>query len=233
MKTSIKLLCLLAVVTLTGMLSVDGLLKQEYDKIDWSNPHQGFTIKPLPALRHVRISGTPGFVILLQKDATAQALLDPDLNGHRFTTTQRGDTLLVVLETKDTGWDGPIDNEWDFYRTALVLNLPALSSLFVNNVRVKVNGFETDQLSLTAHHARLITEKIRVSGTLSVQTENRAYATLNTDTCGILRATVRDSSGLNMDGIRPGRFISDIAPKGEIRLRGHQLGVIRTNNGEN
>ncbi|MCY7356092.1 MAG: hypothetical protein LH609_01215 [Rudanella sp.] len=227
MKTSIKLLCLLAIISLTGMLSVDGLLKQQYDRIDWSNPYQNFVVNSLPALRHVRISGTPGFVIHLQQNAKSQALLDPDLTGHRFVTTQRGDTLLVVFKTKDNGWDGPIDKEWEYYRTALVLNLPALSSLSVNNVRVKVSGFETNQLSLIAHHARLITEKIRVSGTLSMQTENRAFAILNAYTCGTLRAIVRDSSGVQLDEIRPNRLITNVASGGELRIKGNQLGVMK------
>jgi hypothetical protein len=225
MKTSFKLLCLLAVVTLTGMLSVDGLLKQQYDRIDWSNPYQDFKPQPLPALRHLRISGTPGCVIHLQQSPKPQALLDPGLTGHRFATTQKGDTLTVLVETKDNGLDGPINTEWDFYRPALVLNLPALSSLYVKNVRTKISGFETNQLSLTAHHARLMTEKLRVSSTLTVQTENGAFAILNADSCGILRATVRDSSGVNLADIRPGRFLHTVAPKGEIRVRGQQLGA--------
>ncbi len=227
MKTSVKLLCLLAVLTLTGMLSVDGLLKQQYDRIDWNNPYQDFKPQPLPALRHLRISGTPGFVIHLQQNAKSQALLDPDLKGHRFATTQQGDTLLVTFTTKDNGWDGPIDREWEYYRTALILNLPALSSLYVNNVRTKISGFQTDKLSLTAHHARLTTEKLRVPGTLSIQTENWAYAIINADTCGTLRATVRDSSGLKLDGIRPGHLITNVAPGAELRLRGQQLEVIQ------
>ena len=227
MKTSIKLLCLLAVITLTGMLSVNGLLKQQYDRIDWSNPYQDFVIKPLPVLRHVRISGTPEYGIRIQQGAKSQALLGPELNASVLEISQQGDTLLVTFNKKGSNWDGPIDSEWDNYHTGLVLNLPALSSLYVNNVRANVSGFETDQLSLTAHHARLRTEKIRVPGQLTVQTEKRAFAILDADTCGILRVTVRDLSGANLEKVRPDRLITNVAPGAELRLKGNQLGAMK------
>jgi len=226
MKTSIKLLCLLAIVTLTGMLSVNTLLLQQFDKIDWSNPYQNFTVKPLPPLRHVRISGTPDFEIKLERSASAQALLYPDLSGHIFKTTQRGDTLLVTFTTKGDGWDGPIDSELIYNPLGLVLHLPELSSLYANNVRVTVSGFDTPQLSLTAHHARLLTEKMRVTGTLAVQTENHGFALIRADTCGTLRATLRDSSSMNLSDVRPAHLITRVAPRAELRLRGQQLGVI-------
>lgn len=230
MKTSIKLLCLLAVITLTGMLSVDGLLKQQYDRIDWSNPYQGFTARPLSNVRHVRISGTPDHSeIRIQQGVKPQALIDPQkhTNASGIEIAQKGDTLLVTFNKKGGGWDSPIDEERNSYHTTLVLNLPMLSSLYVNNVRVTVSGFETDQLSLTAHHARLKTEKIRVSGTLTVQTENQAFAILDADACGTLQATVRDSSGVNLENIRPNRLITNVAPRAELRLKGNQLGAMK------
>ncbi len=225
MKTSIKLLGLLAAVTLTGMVSINSLLKRQYDKIDWSNPYQNFTAKPLPSLKHVRISGTPDYEIKIERSATPQALLDPDMKGHIFKTEQRGDTLLVTFTTKGNGWDGPIDGESDGL-VGLVLHLPELSSLFANNVRITVSGFETPQLNLTAHHARLLTEKMRVNGTLTVQTENHGFALIRADTCGILRATLRDESSMNLSDVRPAHLITRVAPRAELRLRGQQLGVI-------
>lgn len=227
MKTSTKLLCLLAVITLTGMLSVNSLLKQQYDRIDWNNPYQDFVVKPLPALRHVCISGTPEYGIQIQQGAKSQALLGPELNASVLEISQQGDTLLVTFNKKGSGWDGPIDSEWDNYQTGLVLNLPALSSLYVNNVRANVSGFETNQLSLTAHHARLRTEKIRVPGQLTVQMENHAFAILDADTCGILRVTVRDSSGANLERVKPNHLITNVAPGAELRLKGNQLGVMK------
>lgn len=228
MKTSIKLLCLLAVVTLTGMLSINHLLKQQYDKIDWNNPYQNFRIKLLPNIQHVRISGMPdAYEVRVQQGAKPQVLLNPEIKASAVEITQKGDTLLVIVNKKGDGWDGPIDKDWNSYQAALVLNLPALSSLYANNVRAKVSGFDTDQMSLTAHQALLTTEKIRVSGQLTVQTENRAFASLGADTCGTLRVTMRDSSGLNLDGIRPGLLLTDVAPKAELRLKGQQLGVIQ------
>ena len=226
MKTSIKLLCLLAVITLTGMLSVNGLLKQQYDRIDWTNPYQNFTTQPIPALRHVRISGTPDYEIKLERNASAQALLDPDLSGHIFKTDRRGDTLLITFTAKGKGWNGPIDDEWPGF-VALVLHLPELNSLYTNNVRVTVSGFETPQLSLTAHHARLFTEKMRINGTLTVQTENQGFALIRADSCKTLRATLRDSSSMNLNSIHPIRLITDVAPKAGLRLKGQQLGAMK------
>lgn len=225
MKTSIKLLGLLAVVTLTGMASINSLLFRQYDKIDWSNPYQNFTTKALPALKHVRISGTPDFEIKLERSVSAQALLDPDLSGHLFKTEQRGDTLLVTFSTTGSGLDGPIDGESDGL-VGLVLHLPELSSLYANNARVTVSGFESPQLSLTAHHARLLTEKMRIKGTLTVQTENQGFALIHADTCGTLRASLHDSSSMNLSDVRPAHLITKVAPGAELRLRGQQLGVI-------
>lgn len=230
MKTSIKLLCLLAFITLSGMLSVDGLLKQQYDRIDWSNPYQDFTAQPLPTLKHVRILGTPDYSeIRIQQGAKPQALIDRQkhTNTSAVEITQKGDTLLVLFHKKGSGWDGPINKDWNFYHTALVLNLPALSSLYMNNVRATISGFETNQLHLTAHHALLKTEKIRIAGLLTVQTENQAFAILGGDLCGTLQATVRDSSGVELERIAPNQLITNVAPRAELRLKGNQLRAMK------
>ena len=76
MKTSHILLALIAVITLTGMVATDLLLKQQYDKINWRNAYQDFKKRDSPNARHWVVTGTPvGEVIVVRTTDKPQALI--------------------------------------------------------------------------------------------------------------------------------------------------------------
>lgn len=69
MKASYILLSVLAIVTLTGMVATDVLLKQQYDKIDWTNPYQNYEKRSLPTAKHWVIVGTSTQEIIVERSA--------------------------------------------------------------------------------------------------------------------------------------------------------------------
>lgn len=76
MKTSHILLTIVAVVTLTGMVATDVLLKQQYDKVDWSDPYQDFDRRTLPSAKHWIIDSAPTDEIMVEQSiGPAQALV--------------------------------------------------------------------------------------------------------------------------------------------------------------
>lgn len=232
MKTSIKLLCLLAVVTLTGMVSINVLLKKQYDLLDWSNPYQSYISRPLPALRHVHIVGKLGYQVLIRQHPQASVLINPDFPLSKFQVSQRGDTLLIKLSAADSNATGPVYEPWDEWeknQPDIALNLPELNSLEATNVRIAVDGFSATNLSLTSRHALLKTKRIRVPGSLAVQAQNGSIVRLNADTCGVLLVTARDSVSVSLDKIDPVRILPTIAPKAELRVRGQQVEQLQAN----
>ncbi|TAE24591.1 MAG: hypothetical protein EAZ91_20230 [Cytophagales bacterium] len=230
MKTSIKLLCLLAVIALTGMVSIDLLLKEQYEKIDWSNPYQNFIRKPLPALRHVRIMGIPDHQVLIRQNPESFLLIEPDSRQAQLQTSQKGDTLVVDFSSPKYNWQSSMYEpwgEWDKNQADIVLNLPVLNSLDATFGKVVLDGFTADTMTLTCRRALLKTKHIQVQSTLFVQMQSGSRAWLDADRCGTLVVTARDSAMVSLEAIKPARLVPTIAPKAELHLRGEQLQGIR------
>lgn len=95
MKTSHILLALITVITLTGMVATDLLIKQQYDKIDWRNTYQDFKKQDLPNARHWVVTGTPTSEIIVVKTIDKpQALIAPD-EVKFYRVRLQGDTAFV------------------------------------------------------------------------------------------------------------------------------------------
>ena len=149
MKTSHILIALIAVITLTGMIATDVLLKQQYDKIDWSNPYQDFERRPLPAAKHLVIEGAPTSEIIIERSAdSTQALLLPSM-ANSYRTRQRDDTLFVSFRMNYDGESRDPHNDIGYELPAgMVLRLPDLQSLRITNGRLTLRKFKPAQLAV-------------------------------------------------------------------------------------
>lgn len=224
MKTSHILLATVAVVTLTGMIATNVLLKQQYEKIDWNNPYQDFDRRFMPVARHLVIEGAPTAEIVVEQSTdTAQALLLPSMAGS-FSTRQRGDTLLVTftMNYDDEPRNPRIDIDYEL-PAGLVLRLPDLQSLHITNSRLTLRKFAPAQLTVSLQNTRLRTDGLTVTGTFALTADQSSFAVLGADRYQTLQLTVRDTSGVQLNDTQTERFLPDVSPKAEVQLRGRAL----------
>lgn len=223
MKTSHILLIIIAVVTLTGMVATDVLLKRQYEKIDWSDPYQDFKRRTLPTARHWVIEGAPTDEIIIERSTdTAQALVNYE-RAQFFRVRQRGDTAYVVF-TPD--YDGSHEPKNDAYRelgAGLVLRLPDLGSLRITNGRLTLRERTASTLAIQLENTRLRTNYLTVNGPITLTGSRNSFAVLGTDRYQSLRTIVRDSSGVELNDTRTERFSAEVSPKAEMHLRGQAL----------
>lgn len=229
MKTSIKLLILTACVALTGLVSVNALLKPEYDRIDWSNPYQNYVREVVPQLRHVQIMGVPDCQVLIRQDATPFMLVSPNLSRAFWQTSQRGDTLLLNFGVRGFTSIGPVKEPrtgWATNQAEIVLNLPILSSLETNNVQVVLEGFLTNSLKIRTKHTLLHTRQLHIADELTIWAYDGSITQLNADSCGVLRLFVQDVSRVQLGNIQPTNIRPVVEPRAELWLRGQTLGTL-------
>ncbi|GAB3639519.1 hypothetical protein [Spirosoma arcticum] len=223
MKTSHILLAIIAVVTLTGMVATDVLLKRQYDKINWSDPYQTFDRREVPTVTHWVIEGAPtDEVIVEQSTGKAQALIQPE-RAKFFRVREQGDTAYVTF-TPD--YDGPHEPKNDAYNAlgaGLVLRLPDLQSLRIRNGRLTVLKRTATTLAIELDNTRLRTNYLTVSGPMILTGSRNSFAVLGTDRYQSLRLTVRDSSGVQLNDTQTEQFTSDVSLKAEVQLRGQAL----------
>jgi hypothetical protein len=224
MKTSYILLAVVTLLTLTGMIATDVLLKQEYDKIDWKNPYQGFAKKSLPMAKHWVIEGTPTKEIMILKSAdSSQALIDPDERKF-YRTRQQGDTVFVAYTPDYNGNQSGPRNAADYeLGIPLVLRLPSLQTLRVKNGRLTIRDFSTDNLTVNLMNSRLRTHGITVSNAFDLITSQNSFAVLGEDKYQSLNVTVQDSSGVQLNNTQTETFTKIASPKSEVQLRGQAL----------
>lgn len=224
MKTSYILLAVIAFITLTGMVATDVLLKQQYDKLDWSNPYQSFEQRTLPVAKHVIIEGAPVAEIIVEKSTKrAQTLLLPSM-ANSYKCRKSGDTLFVSYTMNYDGQSR--DPHYDIDRTlpaGMILRLPDLRSLRITNGRLTVNDFTTEQLVISLQNSRLFTNKLAVSNAFSLTAGQNSFAVLGADYYRTLAAVVNDSSGIKIVDSQVDAFKSQLSPKAEIQLKGQSL----------
>lgn len=224
MKTSHILLAILAVVTLTGMVATDVLLKRQYDKIDWSNPYQDFDRRALPSAKHWVIEGAPTAEIVVEQSAdTTQALLLPSM-ASSYRTRQQDDTLFIsfMMNYNDQARD-PHNDIGHELPAGMVLRLPDLQSLRITNSRLTLRQIKLAQLTLSMQNTRLRTSGLNVTGSFELTAGQNSFAVLGADRYQSLRTIVRDSSGVQLNDAQTEQFSSDVSPKAEMQLRGRAL----------
>lgn len=219
MKTSHILLAIITVITLTGMVATDVLLKQQYDRIDWSNPFQDFERRAVPKAQHWVINGFPGAEIIVEQRAKPQALVRPDLL-ELYRTQQRGDTVFVTFALdKDVQSNNPRGQDYEL-STGLVLHVPGLQSLRVRNGRLTLRKLTPVGLVVDLQKSRLRTGELSVAGPFTLTVRENSEAMLGADRYTSLRADVRDSSGIQLNNTQTDTFTTKLSPKAEIQLRG-------------
>lgn len=224
MKTSHSLLAVLTIITLSGMVATDVLLKQQYDKLDWSNPYQAFDHRTLPIAKHIVIEGAPVAEIIIEKSIdTAQALLLPSMaNSYKYT--KNGDTLFVSFTMNYDGQSRDPHQDSNYkLPPGMVLRLPDLQSLRIANGRLTVNNFKAEQLAVSLQNSRLLTNKLTVSKSFSLTVSQNSFAVLGADYYQAIEAIAQDSSGIKLVDSQVDAFHSQLSPKAEIQLKGRSL----------
>lgn len=230
MKTSHTLLAIIAVITLTGMIATNVLLKQQYDKIDWRDAYQTFDRRELPTVTHWVIESAPtDEVIVEQSTGKAQALIQPE-RAKFFQVRQQGDTAYVSFTPDYDGSHEPRNDEYNALGTGLVLRLPDLQSLRITNGRLTMLKRTATALTIGLDNTRLRTNYLTVNGPMTITGSRNSFAILGTDRYQSLQLTVRDSSGVQLNNTLTEQFTPNVSPKAEIQLRGQALRWLVTKN---
>lgn len=223
MKTSHILLALVAIITLTGMVATDVLLKRQYTTIDWSDPYQTFERRALPAVRHLVIDTAPIAEVIVEQNPRPQALLLPAM-ADSYRTRQQGDTLFVSFTMNYKGEKRSPRNTSAYELPAgLVLRLPDVESIRMINGCLTLRKTTLDSLAVSLVNTRLRTSQVIVGNALRLTENQNSFALLRADRYQSLQAMVRDSSGLQLDNTQMQAFTPQVSPKAEVQLRGQAL----------
>ncbi|QKZ12892.1 hypothetical protein [Spirosoma sp. KUDC1026] len=221
MKTSYMLLALIVLVTLMGMTATNVLLKQEYDKLDWSNPLQGFDERDLPTVRHWVIDGRRVREIIIEPGAQAKAFIHPKLTEF-YQFRQQGDTVFIEAADK-LGTTAPYRNWQETASIGLVIRVPTVASIRMSNGLLTVRKFALDSLGVSLVNSRLRTSGLTVTDKCSLNIGRCSKTILGADQYALLQAVVRDSSALQLSNTQISKFAFDPSPRAEIELNGRAL----------
>lgn len=223
MKTSHILLVIITFLTLTGMVATNVLLKQQYEKIDWSDRYQDFDHRAVPSARHWVIEAAPVAEVIIEKNPAAQILLLPSM-ANSYRTRQQGDTVFVSFTMNYDGASrDPHESAGYELPAGFVLRLPELESVRITNGRLTVRNFATDQLTINAQNSRLRTDSLTITGPVDLSVSQNSLAILGADTYKSLRVVVRDSSGLQLNNTQTESLASEVSSKADVQLRGRAL----------
>jgi len=222
MKTSYILLVALLLVTLTGMVATDVLLKQQYQKIDWNDPYQTFDRRDLPSVRNLVIEGSPISEIVIEQSNTAQALVEPE-QAKFLRIRQQNDTAYIAFTPDYEGTREPRNDANDELGADLVLRLPNLQSLRVTDGRVTLRKRTANALTINLKNTRLRTNGVVVNGPVTLTGSQNSVAVLGTDRYESLRAVVLDSSGIQLNNTQTSVFMPQLSPRADVQLRGQAL----------
>jgi hypothetical protein len=224
MKTSHILLAIVVLVTLSGMVATDVLLKQQYDQVDWKNPYQDFVKRTVPVAGHVIIEGAPIAEIMVEQSTdTAQVLLLPSM-ANSFRSRKQGDTLFISYLMNYDGESRNPHNDIEYELPAgLVLRLPDLQSLRVTNGRLTIQDSRLNQLVLSLQNTRLRTHQLAVSNGFTLTASQNSFVKLGPDQYKSLQLMVQDSSGIQLNDTQIDVFTKQVSPKAEVQLRGRAL----------
>lgn len=223
MKTSHILLSIITTVTLTGMVATDVLLKQQYTKIDWSNPYQNFEKRALPTAKHIVVDAAPTAEVIVENTADSQVLLSPEI-ARTYQTRYKGDTLFVSFGAGDKRErQNPREFSWGPLQIGVVLRAPAIESLRMKNGCLTLQKLTAGPLTVSLQNTRLRTEKVAIQGALDLIESQNSFAMLGADQYQSLRVALRDSSGIQLNDSQIDTFAADVSPKAEVQLRGKAL----------
>ena len=224
MKTSYILLTVIALLTLTGMVATDVLLRQQYEKIDWRNPYQDFDKRPLPNAKHWVIEGTPTEEIIVEQTSGDSHVLVTPKQAKFYRSYQKGDTVFVAFTPDYSGEQSqPRDVADHKLSVSVVLRLTEIQTLRIKNGRLTLSELKKDRLHITLQNSRLRTDKLAVSELFELLVSQNSFAVLGTDQYKSLQTVLQDSSGVQLNDTQIEAFTRQVSPEAEIQLRGQTL----------
>lgn len=236
MKTSHYLLIAAILITLTGMVATDVLLKREYEKIDWSDPYQFFARRALPTARHVVITGTPSRDIIVETGQVitvdmprqsahnepvrmAQALVAPE-DSLFFRSHMQHDTLYISFDPDATIQGSPRVEAWADKRVGALIRLPAIQSLTAIDARVKLPQLTVPSLDVTLQNSYLNTFAIAVLGSFRLVERQNSLAELSGGNYKTVNVVVQDSSAVHLNNTQIDAFSPTLSERAEVQFKG-------------
>lgn len=219
MKTSYYLLLAAAVITLTGMVGIDVLLKQGYEKIDWSNQYQFFARRSLPGASHLVISGTPGREIIVEPGKEPMALVAPD-DSLSFRFRMQHDTLFVSFNPDTTDHRSPRKTVGDDKTTGLLLRLPTLESVNAINARLTLQDRPLTDLTVSLQNSLLFANQLTVPASFQLTERQNSLAMLTKGSYKTMQLMLQDSSAIHVNDTRIDTFSPTLSDRAEVQFSG-------------
>jgi hypothetical protein len=219
MKTSYYLLTATVLIALTGMVATDVLLKNEYEKIDWSNQYQFFARCALPSTKHIVVDGTADREILIELGQQAQALIAP-ADSSFFSFRTQHDTLYVSFDPYTTAHQRPIQTVWNSRSIGLILRLPALVSVSGINTRLTIQERIQPTLDVSLQNSVLFARQLAVSSSFRLTERETSFALLDKGNYRSMQLIVQDSSVTHLKDTRMDAFSPTLSDRAEVQFNG-------------
>lgn len=144
MKRSNAFISILCAVVIGGMFMSNSVLKQEFEKIDLSDPYKNYISIDHGSYSVLDISGSNGYPIqIVQKDSSDIKVLRSRLD--HFEKELRNDTLFV----KFTGSNVPLEQRYNSSTPyGIIIESNSLSTIISNNTHNRVFDFNNTDLQI-------------------------------------------------------------------------------------
>ena len=217
MKTSNKLVLLIALVFFGAIVGSAMVLKQTYDNIDFDDPYYGYARNDVGAFHHIKLEGEPWGRVNI-KPGEASAFLHP-ADAEVFEYEVREDTLFVAYTA---------DAPREFRATAYIL-APEVISVHSEGFGCQLIGWQGDSLRLSyaGTNGFLALNKGKLSKISASLSERGTLNIGEGNQIGSAHIEVKDESSLIVEGGQVDTLYLDADPKAKIQLPGALLDKVK------
>jgi hypothetical protein len=168
MKKSNLFLMTLGLITIVGMFITNVLLKNEYVKIDLTDPYKNYISVPAESYSVLDISGSNGYPIeIVHKKTNDIKVLRSRLD--HFKSNLRNDTLFIQF----TGSNIPMDQRYHSSTPAgIVIEKNTLTTIVSTNTHNRISGFTNQDLKLVLKGNSLMEVNNCDINTMEIDTRN-------------------------------------------------------------
>lgn len=232
MKTSIKLLIILALGLLVALFGAAISIRQQFDSIDKNDPYARWQKKSLPTFSAIQITGPSALMVQIEPGNTTRLLADT-LNKWRqvaYTYHVDRDTLFLTIAPA-AGWLlRPEDTDDEWRNPQLIVQAPALTAVSATNAVCQISDLQGNLLTLTqgGKAGRMTLEHLNYNQ-LNASLSSQCQLTIRSFNNRISRAniTVRDSARLFQYSDFTNGFTLQADSTAMLRLTGKALRQMR------
>jgi hypothetical protein len=173
MKTSNKIMLLLAVTLVGGLFLSNYKLKQQFDKIDTSDPYWNYPIRETGEFHHVQIVGGNLLRTKIIAGEKNQVMREENLKDW-LTAEIKNDTLYVDFATHVPATRE--DESQPLSNFEVVIMMKELHSVTINKSTVELKVPTSDTLKIVAQNSSGVDlQKIGAGKSVSVLVENNSF----------------------------------------------------------